>query len=139
MTATTLSIPIGLLILLTFFQALVPSIMKWNYAEFEDGTKAVNKDGMGPRDKMPKTSIMVGRAERAKANLFESLLMFTPALAFALFAGGTPTTLFGDWMFLAARLAYVPCYVFAVLYVRSAVWTTGLVAIAIVWWSAISA
>jgi len=38
MTPSDFAVPIGLLILLTFLQALVPSIMKWNYASYDDGT-----------------------------------------------------------------------------------------------------
>lgn len=135
MTLADLSIPIGLIIILTFLQSLIPSIITWNFAKYEDGTDATNKDGMGPRDRMPVTSIMVGRVERAKANLFESLTMLFPALALAVYAGPTSTTLFGLWLFLGARLIYIPCYVFAILYVRSAAWSAGLISIVIVWMS----
>lgn len=137
MTTEEFALPIGLLILLTFLQALVPSIMRWNFTNYEDGTAATNKDGMGPRDKMPVTTVMVGRAERAKHNLFEGLLIFLPALAFAFFAGPTPLTATGLWVFLVARLLYIPCYLYAVLYVRSAVWGASLFAIVLVYWSAI--
>lgn len=139
MTPSDFAVPIGLLILLTFLQALVPSIMKWNYASYDDGTKATGKDGMGPRDKMPETSIMVGRAERARDNLMEGLLMFLPALALALSGGGTSLTLMGIWLFLIARLLYVPSYLYGILYVRSGFWTASLFGIALVWWSALAA
>lgn len=135
MTATDFALPIGLLILLTFLQSLVPSIMRWNFSKYEDGTAATGKEGMGPRDRMPVTSVMVGRAERAKQNLFEGLLMFLPALALALFAGPSSTTVFGVWIFFAARLFYVPCYLYAVLYVRSAFWTASLLGIGLTFWS----
>ena len=137
MTAVDLTLPIGLLIMLTFLQSLVPSIMRWNFSKYEDGTAATGKDGMGPRDTMPITTVMVGRAERAKNNLFEGLLMFGPALALALFAEPTSATLVGVWIFVLARLFYVPCYLYAILYVRSAIWTLSLVGIGITFWSAL--
>jgi len=101
MTPSDFAVPIGLLILLTFLQALVPSIMKWNYASY--------------------------------------LLMFLPALALALSGGGTSLTLMGIWLFLIARLLYVPSYLYGILYVRSGFWTASLFGIALVWWSALAA
>jgi len=109
MTASNLAIPIGLIILLTFLQVLVPSFLLWNTSKYEDGTAATGKDGMGPRDRMPIVTAIVGRAERAKTNLIESLVMLFPALALALFAGGGTLTLIGVWIFIAARVLYIPC------------------------------
>jgi len=137
MTASNLAIPIGLIILLTFLQVLVPSFLLWNTSKYEDGTAATGKDGMGPRDRMPIVTAIVGRAERAKTNLIESLVMLFPALALALFAGGGTLTLIGVWIFLAARVLYIPCYLYAVFYVRSAMWGGGLLGIVLIWWSAL--
>lgn len=137
MTQSDIAWPIGLLILLTFLQSLVPSIMRWSSSKYEDGTPATSKDGMGPRDEMPVPTVMVARAERAKHNLFEGLLMLFPALALSLMSGPTQITLAGVWVFLAARMFYIPCYLFAVLYVRSAFWSLSLIGIGLIWWSAI--
>jgi len=95
MTPTDIAIPVGLLTLLTFLQTLVPSVLLWNTSKFDEGTTPTGKDGMGPRDRIPVATTTVARLERAKANLIESLVMFSPALAIALFAGAGSLMLIG--------------------------------------------
>ncbi len=68
-----------------------------------------------------------GDCRRAQANLFETLPLFASAVLIAHVAGREGAfTLWGAWLYLAARIAYVPLYAFGVAYVRSAVWLVSL-------------
>jgi uncharacterized MAPEG superfamily protein len=84
------------------------------------------RDEPGP----PKRPI-TGRMQRAQANLFETLPLFIAAVLIAHVAGREGTlTLWGCWMYLIARIVYVPLYAFGVPVVRTLVWlvaTAGLV------------
>ncbi len=130
------SLPITFLVVLIFVQTMIPSIARWNFSKFEDGSKPTLKDGMGPRDVMPPTSKFAGRAQRAMNNMIEAMTMFTPALALALISGPSELTVTGVWLFVAGRTIYVPSYLFGILYVRSACWTAGLVGIGLLLYSA---
>jgi uncharacterized MAPEG superfamily protein len=129
MTAANFALPITLLFLLTFLQGLIPSIARWNFSKFEDGSSPSPMDGLGPRDVTPVTTQFVGRGERAMANLIEAMAMFIPAFALALFSGPDQLTLWAVWLFLLARIAYVPSYIFALVGVRSFFWTISMLAI----------
>jgi uncharacterized MAPEG superfamily protein len=82
----------------------------------------------GPRDEhRPIKSTIAGRAHRALANLLETYPGFV-ALALALAitgkAGGLGAT--GAWLWLAARVVYVPLYIFGIKFVRTIAWGISL-------------
>lgn len=82
----------------------------------------------GPRDEpRPVKSTTAGRARRALANLLESYPAFV-ALALALAvsgkAGGLGAT--GAWIWLAARIVYVPLYLAGISMVRTVAWGVAL-------------
>ncbi len=91
--------------------------------------------GMGytssPRDKPPsrQLSIPTARLQRALTNHFEALVLFTLAVVVVSLSGqSTPVTQTAAWLFLAARILYVPAYAFGWRPWRSAIWGIGFFA-----------
>lgn len=82
----------------------------------------------GPRDEPgPPVGVVTGRLRRAQANLFETLPLFASAVLIAHVAGREGAlTLWGAWLYLVARIAYVPLYAFGIAYVRSLAWLVSL-------------
>ena len=86
---------------------------------------------VGPRDQPgPPTRPVTGRVQRAQANLFETLPLFVAAVLIAHVADRDGAlTLWGCWMYLIARVVYVPLYAFGIPVARTLVFlvgTTGL-------------
>ena len=84
----------------------------------------------GPRDgKLPPISVRLGRLMRAVTNGFEGLVMFAPAaLIIAISGQSTPITAVAAWVYVAARILYVPAYAFGWRPWRSAIWGIGFLA-----------
>ncbi len=83
----------------------------------------------GPRDTEPRLSPLTGRLRRAVANHFEGLALFTIAvLAVQLSAGASALTAACAWVYLAARVLYIPAYAFGWAPWRSAIWGIGFFA-----------
>lgn len=86
----------------------------------------------GNRDtEMPLQGVHAGRAARASRNFLETFPFFA-AVVLALVASGRTTahTALAAEVYLAARVAYLPCYVIGIRYLRSAIWGVSLAAIA---------
>jgi uncharacterized MAPEG superfamily protein len=67
----------------------------------------------GPRDEEPEFSPLTGRLRRAVANHFEALTLFTIAVLIVSLSGKTGAlTATCAWVWLAARILYVPAYAF---------------------------
>ena len=84
---------------------------------------------LGPRDTdlASQLSPRTGRLHRAMTNHFEGLVLFTIAvLAVVLSGKSSPLTLVCAWVYLAARVAYVPAYAFGLTPWRSVIWSVGL-------------
>ena len=84
---------------------------------------------MGPRDNPPPVGILTGRLQRALNNHFEGLILF--ALAVMVVSLGDKTSAFTAacaWIYLAARVLYVPAYAFGWVPWRSYIWMIGFVA-----------
>lgn len=84
---------------------------------------------LGPRDDNRQSgNVMAGRLKRALENLLETYPAFV-ALALALAvtgkAGGIAAT--GAWLWLIARVVYVPLYAFGVPGVRTLAWCVSIV------------
>ena len=90
---------------------------------------------VGPRDKAQTLTGTGGRAQRALANMFESLTLFAIAVLTASAAGrfGSETALAAQ-IYFWARVAYVPAYVFGIPWLRSLIWGVGLAATLIIFW-----
>ncbi|MEM6384309.1 MAG: MAPEG family protein [Pseudomonadota bacterium] len=86
----------------------------------------------GPRDGPPKRQLSVRtlRLKRAYDNHIETLPWFAIAVLVAHITGATDTvTTAAAWIYLAARLVYVPLYVIGVFGLRSIVWAIAFFAI----------
>ncbi|WP_299363267.1 MAPEG family protein [uncultured Paracoccus sp.] len=83
----------------------------------------------GPRDSEPELSPLTGRLRRAVANHFEALAFFTIAVVMVQLTGSNGTlTAICAWIYLLARMVYVPAYAFGWSPGRSIVFGVGFVA-----------
>ncbi len=81
----------------------------------------------GPRDAPHKPLTRItGRLQRALNNHFEALILFAIAVL-VVTAGGqsTAVTQTCAWVYLGARVAYIPAYVSGIYLLRSTVWAIG--------------
>jgi len=84
-----------------------------------------------PRDRPPSRamSVRTGRLQRALTNHFEGLILFTLAVAVTTLSGrSTALTAACGWVYLAARILYVPAYALGWRPWRSAIWGVGFLA-----------
>ena len=84
-----------------------------------------------PRDVPPKRpmSVTTARMQRALNNTFEALILFTLAVVVVTVGGqSSPLTVLCAWVFLAARVLYIPAYWFGWAPGRSAIWGVGYLA-----------
>ncbi|MDN5568389.1 MAG: MAPEG family protein [Paracoccus sp. (in: a-proteobacteria)] len=85
---------------------------------------------LSPRDNMPtQLSGTAGRLQRAFNNHFEGLIMFTLAVVVVTLGGASSgLTAACAWIYLFARILYVPAYVLGWVPGRSIIWIVGFVA-----------
>jgi uncharacterized MAPEG superfamily protein len=70
----------------------------------------------------------VGRSQRAHRNLLESLVPFTALVLVAHAAGiSNATTVMGAQLFFYSRVVYAVVYVAGIPWLRTVVWTAGVV------------
>lgn len=84
-----------------------------------------------PRDMPPKRALSktTARLQRALNNHFESLILFTIAVVVvSLGQQSTPFTQTAAYIYLAARLLYVPAYALGWAPGRSVIWAVGFFA-----------
>jgi len=87
------------------------------------------KYAMGPRDTPRQLTGLAGRLQRAMNNHFEGLILFTIAvLVVTLSDQSTAVTQMAAWIYLAARVAYVPAYALGLSPWRSLIWMVGFFA-----------
>ncbi|GGA94620.1 MAPEG family protein [Allosediminivita pacifica] len=80
----------------------------------------------GPRDGGVTLQGRAGRASRALNNHFEGLILFGIAVGVLVVSGQTgPLTATLAWIYLAARLAYVPAYLLGWTPWRTLIWAFG--------------
>lgn len=95
---------------------------------------SMNRDGLsdwnaGPRDSEPQFSITTGRLRRAVENHFEALAFFTIAVVLVTLGdSASGFTAICAWVYLAARLLYVPAYAFGWVPWRSIIYGVGTLA-----------
>ncbi len=83
----------------------------------------------GPRDGGLEVQGMAGRLHRAMNNHFEGLILFTIAVVVVTLGDqSTPYTETCAWVYLGARMLYVPAYASGIMYLRSAIWFVGFLA-----------
>ncbi len=84
---------------------------------------------LGPRDTKPELSPLTGRLRRAVANHFEALVLFTISVLVVSQSGtGSGLTAACAWIYLAARILYVPAYAFGWTPGRSIIFGVGATA-----------
>lgn len=94
------------------------------------------KWNMGPRDEaLPTPEPVVGRLTRAQANFFETFPIVIAVVAILAISGrANANTALGAWLWLGARLVYVPLYALGVPVVRSIAFTVSVVGIVMMLW-----
>ena len=87
-----------------------------------------------PRDQPgPPVGKLTGRLQRALKNLYETLPLFAAAILIAHAAGREGSlTFYGAWLYLLARIVYVPLYAAGVPYIRSLVWLASFAGLVLV-------
>jgi uncharacterized MAPEG superfamily protein len=87
----------------------------------------------GPRDEQRRVTGISGRFVRAHHNLLEIFPQFVAALflVHAAHAAGSRSAV-GAWLFVIARLVYVPAYAFAPPGVRPICWVSAWFGIALI-------
>jgi uncharacterized MAPEG superfamily protein len=84
---------------------------------------------MGPRDEPMALTGRAGRLKRAMENHFEGLILFTLAVVVVSLSGAASGfTALCAWIYLAARVLYVPAYAFGLTPWRSVAWGVGFLA-----------
>ena len=84
---------------------------------------------MGSRDAKVELTGKPGRLQRAMTNHFEALILFTIAVVLVTL-GDKANGFTGNcaWVYLIARILYVPAYYFGLSPWRSVIWSIGLIA-----------
>jgi uncharacterized MAPEG superfamily protein len=91
---------------------------------------------IGPRDEpQAPPNPLAGRLIRAQANFLETFPIAIVALIGVVVANRTSSsTALGGWMWLGARIVYLPLYAAGVPVVRTIVWGISIVGLAMVIW-----
>jgi uncharacterized MAPEG superfamily protein len=85
-------------------------------------------EALGPRDHPRPYTVMGGRAARALANMQEALPVFlTLALLNLIVGTAAAMAVTGAWVFLIARVIYVPLYLAGIPGLRTLAWAAGWV------------
>ncbi|WP_031310364.1 MAPEG family protein [Sphingobium sp. C100] len=94
------------------------------------------KWNMGARDEnLPPLNPIAGRLSRAQANFMETLPIAIVALIGVVVAGkASEWTTMGGWIWLAARVVYLPLYAFGIPVVRTLFFLASLIGLLIVLW-----
>jgi uncharacterized MAPEG superfamily protein len=94
------------------------------------------KWNVGARDQaLAEPSPVTGRTMRAQANFQETFPIAIVALLGVVIAGKTsPMTALGGWIWLGARVVYLPLYAVGVPVVRTVVWTISAIGLVMVIW-----
>jgi uncharacterized MAPEG superfamily protein len=95
------------------------------------------KWNVGARDEaLPPLDPLAGRLARAQANFQETFPVAIVALLGVVLAQRTSEwTALGSWIWLGARVVYLPLYAAGIPVIRTIVWTIGLVGLVMVLWS----
>jgi uncharacterized MAPEG superfamily protein len=84
---------------------------------------------------LPAPNPITGRLIRAQANFEETFPIAAVALLGVVIAGRTSQwTALGGWIWLGARVVYLPLYWAGIPVVRTLVWTVSMVGVAMVIW-----
>lgn len=96
---------------------------------------------VGPRDEqLPPANVLTGRTMRAQINFLETFPIAIVALIGVVVANRTSeTTALGGWIWLGARVVYLPLYAAGIRVVRTIVYCISMVGLGMVIWPLIFA
>jgi len=99
------------------------------------------KWNVGARDEeLPPPQPIVGRLARAQANFFETFPIFAAAALIVSLADlADRWTAIGAWLWLGARIVYLPLYAMGLPVVRTIVFLVSVMGIVLVLWPALAA
>jgi uncharacterized MAPEG superfamily protein len=100
-------------------------------------TRQYGRDwNIGARDEtLPEPNPMTGRTIRAQANFAETFPIAVVALLGVVIANRTSQwTALGGWIWLGARIVYLPLYIVGVRGYRTIVWSISMVGLGMVVW-----
>ena len=81
----------------------------------------------GDRSDLPAADGLRGRAARTVNNSVEGMVIFAPLVVIAHLAGiSNDLTVMGATIYFWSRVAYVPCYMFGIPWIRTLVFGAGL-------------
>jgi uncharacterized MAPEG superfamily protein len=84
---------------------------------------------------LPEPNPLAGRTMRAQANFLETFPIAIVALLGVVIAGRTNAmTALGGWIWLGARIVYLPLYAAGIPVIRTIVWTIGMIGLGMVIW-----
>ena len=93
---------------------------------------------LSSRDQHRTLEGMLGRTERAFNNSVIALVLFAvPILVMGLRDSFTGESLLASQVFIAARIVYIPAYVFGIVGLRPGVWLAGFLATLILYFLAL--
>jgi uncharacterized MAPEG superfamily protein len=96
-------------------------------------------DGMqlafGNREDLPPPKPLAGRAGRAAVNMLENLAIFTAIAAAVHFSDKATQAQLGATIFFWARVAYWPCYLAGIIYLRTVIWFVSIIGLAMMIWT----
>ncbi|MFS4582056.1 MAPEG family protein [Phaeobacter sp. C3_T13_0] len=108
--------------------ALLQALQFFAYA-FTANRQLDTKTALGPRDTPVTLTGTAGRFKRAMENHYEGLVLFTIACVVVSISGqSTGFTSGCAWVYLVARIIYVPAYALGWTPWRSAIWFVGFFA-----------
>ena len=96
---------------------------------------------VGARDEeLPPANVMTGRTARAQANFAETFPIAIVALLGVIIAERTSAnTALGGWIWLGARIAYLPLYMAGIKVVRTVAYTVSIVGLSMLIWPLLAA
>lgn len=94
------------------------------------------KWNIGARDEpVAPPNMMTGRLVRAQANFLETFPIAIVALLGVVIAGRTSaTTALGGWIWLGARIVYIPVYAAGIPIIRTLCWAVSIAGLVMVIW-----
>jgi uncharacterized MAPEG superfamily protein len=96
-------------------------------------TSAGLRIAFGNRDDLSPATGLVGRAHRAAHNMVENLVLLVALVAAVYFAGKYDRLAdAGATLFFWSRLAYWPCYLAGIIYLRTAIWFVSIIGLAMI-------
>lgn len=120
-------------LVLALVQILLPSTLRTQETGAQYNMSA--RDGAAPPPR-PVTA----RLQRAQANLFETLPLFAAAVLIAHVAGVQGSlTLWGCWLYLVARVVYLPLYAAGIPVLRTLVWLVSMAGLVMILWAVLAA